>query len=268
MSADDSSSTEKRWDAARYDDAYSFVWEHGAGVIELLAPVAGERVLDLGCGTGHLTAQIAARGAEVVGIDRSPEMIATARQNYPRLRFEVADAASFRFDEPFDAVFSNAAIHWMKDQRAVAASIRQALKPGGRFVAEFGGHGNIRSIETALRRAIREAGYAVSDEPYYYFPTVGEYAALLEGVGFTVTFALWFERPTMLEGGAAGLRDWLAVFTDHFMKDIPAGRREAIIRAVEDALRPELFRDGTWYADYRRLRVAATRGIYNRRGEP
>ena len=228
-------------------------------MIELLAPEAGERILDLGCGTGHLTAQIAARGAEVIGLDRSAEMIATARRNYPRLRFEVADAERWRFDEPFDAVFSNAAIHWMKDQPAVAASVYQALRPGGRFVAEFGGQGNIRSIETALRQAIQQAGYAVSDEPYYYFPTVGEYASLLEGSGFRVTLAAWFERPTALEGGAAGLRDWLAVFSDHFMSQVAAERHAEIITAAEDALRPALFRDGAWYADYCRLRVAARR---------
>ncbi len=259
------SSTDKQWDATRYDDAYSFVWKHGAGVIELLAPEAGEQILDLGCGTGHLTAQIAARGAEVIGLDRSAEMIATARRNYPRLRFEVADAERLRFNEhlrfdaPFDAVFSNAAIHWMKDQRAIAAAVYQALRPGGRFVAEFGGQGNIRSIETALRHAIQQAGYAVSDEPYYYFPTVGEYASLLEGSGLRVTLAAWFERPTPLEGGAAGLRDWLAVFSDHFMSHVAAERYAEIITAVEDALRPALFRDGTWYADYCRLRVAARR---------
>ena len=261
MSAHHPSSTEKRWDATRYDAGYSFVWKHGAGVLELLAPQSSERILDVGCGTGHLTAQIAASGAEVTGIDRSVEMIATARHNYPELRFEVANAEGFRFDEPFDAVFSNAAIHWMKDQRGVASSIWQALKPGGRFVAEFGGHGNIRRIETALRRALQQAGYTVRDEPYYYFPTVGEYASLLEGIGFAVTFAAWFERPTPLEGGHYGLRDWLAVFADHFMKQVGAGERPAIIHAVEDELRPALFRDGIWQADYCRLRVAAIRGL-------
>lgn len=261
MPADSTRSTEKQWDASRYDAGYSFVWKHGAGVLELLAPREGERILDVGCGTGHLTAQIAASGAEVIGIDRSVEMVTTARRNYPRLQFEVADAERFRFDAPFDAVFSNAAIHWMKDQQAVASSVWQALKPGGRFVAEFGGRGNIRSIETALHQAIRQVGYEVSDEPYYYFPTVGEYATLLEGVGFAVTFAAWFERPTPLEGGEAGLRDWLAVFTDHFMKQVPADRRPAVIERVEGELRPVLLRDGTWYADYCRLRVAATRGL-------
>jgi trans-aconitate methyltransferase len=267
MPANLPSPAEKRWDASRYDEGYSFVWKHGAGVIEALAPEAGERILDLGCGTGHLTAQIAERGAQVIGIDRSAEMIATARRNYPRLRFEVADAESFRFPELFDAVFSNAAIHWMKDQRAVATSIWQALKPGGRFVAEFGGRGNIRSIETALRRALRQAGHGVSDEPYYYFPSVGEHAQLLEAVGFTVIFATWFERPTPLEGGAAGLRDWLTTFTDHFMSQVPADQRGHIIAAVEDELRPQLFRDGIWYADYRRLRLAAIRPAMSGQGK-
>src|SRR5512138_1423049 len=126
MPADNQPSVEKQWDASRYEDGYSFVWKRGEGVLEWLAPEAGERILDLGCGTGHLTAQIAARGAEVTGLDRSPEMIATARQNYPRLRFELADAESFHFDESFDAVFSNAAIHWMKDQQAVASSVWRA----------------------------------------------------------------------------------------------------------------------------------------------
>jgi trans-aconitate methyltransferase len=248
---------EKQWDASRYEDGYSFVWKHGADVIELLAPQPGERILDLACGTGHLTAQLAARGAEVIGIDRSPEMIATARHNYPRLRFEIADGESFRFDEPFDAVFSNAAIHWMSDQRAVASSIWQALKPAGRFVAEFGGKGNIRSIDAALRRAMREAGYPVRNDPYYYFPSIGEHASLLESIGFTVTYAIWFERPTPLEGNEAGLRDWLAVFTDHYLKEIPHASRAAIINAVEDELRPAYFRDGIWITDYRRIRLAA-----------
>ena len=248
---------QKQWNASCYEDNYAFVWKYGEGVIELLAPQAGERILDLGCGTGHLTAQIAERGAVVTGIDRSPDMIATAAKNYPDLHFEVADGETFRFDEPFDAVFSNAAIHWMKDQRAVASSIFQALKPGGRFVAEFGGKDCIRAIETALRRAISRAGYAVSEAPYYYFPSVGEHTTLLESAGFRVTFAEWFERPTRLEGGEAGLRNWLAFFTDHYISHIPLDKHEGIISAVEDELRPEFFRDGTWVADYCRIRVAA-----------
>jgi trans-aconitate 2-methyltransferase len=250
---------QKQWNATCYEDGYAFVWKHGADVVELLAPQAGERILDLACGTGHLTTQISATGAEVIGIDRSPEMIATARRNYPAIGFEIADAETFHFDEPFDAVFSNAAIHWMKDQQAVATSIWNALKPGGRFVAEFGGKHNIRAIEAALRHAIQHAGYAVSDQPYYYFPSIGEHAALLEKTGFTVTLALWFERPTKLEGAEAGMRNWLAFFVDHYISHIPAEHQPGIIKSVEDELRPEFFRDGVWYADYCRLRIKAVK---------
>src|SRR4030095_15944911 len=129
--------SEKQWDATRYDDKNSFVWKHGRGVMELLAPKAGERILDLGCGTGHLTNQIAEAGGEVVGIDKSTTMIDEARRLYPDLHFEIADATDFYFEQPFDAVFSNAAIHWMKDQPSVARCNWGALQPGRRFVPDF-----------------------------------------------------------------------------------------------------------------------------------
>src|SRR5580692_2738913 len=143
-----------RWDANRYDAHYSFVWERGRGLLELLAPEAGERILDLGCGTGHLAAQIADIGARVVGIDSSAEMIAEARRKYPQVQFDVADARSFRFAEPFDAVFSNAVLHWVRNAEGAVQSIAQALHPGGRFVAEFGGQGNIASVQAALRAVL------------------------------------------------------------------------------------------------------------------
>ena len=182
--------SEKSWNAALYDDKNAFVWKHGRGVVELLAPQPGERILDLGCGTGHLTNQIAQAGAEIIGIDISEAMIGEARRLYPNLRFEIANATGFHFDEPFDAVFSNAAIHWMKDQPAVTRSIWNALKPGGRFVAEFGGKGNIGAIRAALTRAVNAAGERVNAEPFArYYPTVGEYSTLLEAQGFRVTLA-------------------------------------------------------------------------------
>src|ERR1051325_4868475 len=131
----------RAWDAARYDSAYSFVWERGADLLALLAPQPGERILDLGCGTGHLTAKIAESGAEVVGLDHSTAMIEQARQNHPGLRFEWADAAEFGVPEPFDAVFSNGVLHWVQRPADAAACVWRALKRGGRFVAEFGGKG-------------------------------------------------------------------------------------------------------------------------------
>ncbi|HZM85220.1 MAG TPA: methyltransferase domain-containing protein [Blastocatellia bacterium] len=258
--SEDSKSTEKTWNTELYDGKNAFVWKHGRGVVELLSPQPGERILDLGCGTGHLTNQIATAGAEVVGLDKSPSMIEGARKLYPSLRFEIADAMEFGFEQPFDAVFSNAAIHWMKDQRAVARSIWGALKEGGRFVAEFGGKGNIRAIRTALTDAVEAADETINAEPFArYYPAIGEYATLLEAQGFRVTFATHFDRPTKLDEGDKGLRNWLLTFADNVIESLPEGKREPVIAQVEDALRPALFRDGTWFADYRRIRIVAVR---------
>jgi trans-aconitate methyltransferase len=230
------------------------------GVVELLAPQPGERILDLGCGTGHLTNQIAAAGAEVVGVDKSQSMIEEARRLYPNLRFEIADAADLHSDQPFDAVFSNAAIHWMKDQRTVARRILSVLKPGGRFVAEFGGKGNIHAIRTALTDAVEAAGENINAEPFArYYPSIGEYATLLEAEGFRVTFATHFDRPTKLDEGERGLRNWLFTFADNVVESLPENKREPVIAQVERELAPVLFRDESWFADYRRIRIVAKR---------
>ena len=250
--------SEKRWDASAYDNKHSFVWKYGREVLELLSPREGERILDLGCGTGHLTSQIAAIGAAVIGLDKSLAMIERARTLYPDLRFEAADATSFHFDESFDAVFSNAAIHWMKDQDGVADSIWRALKPGGRFVAEFGGKGNIQKVRSALREALDAGGFTWDREATRrYYASIGEYAELLESHGFRVTYATHFERPTKLDGGESGLQKWLEVFADNELAGVPGGEREIVIRAVEQRLKSDLFRDGNWFLDYKRLRIVA-----------
>lgn len=258
VSNEDKPASEKTWNASAYDTRHSFVWKYGEEVLELLAPQPGERVLDLGCGTGHLTNQIAARGAAVVGLDKSPAMIERARTLYPQLRFEIGDAADFRFTEPFDAVFSNAAIHWMKDQDAVAASIWGVLNMGGRFVAEFGGRGNIKKLRTALHNALKAGRYSLNTEATRrYYASIGEYSTLLESHGFRVTFAAHIDRPTKLEGGESGLRKWLEVFADNELAAVPETERDGLIYRVEQELKPELFRDGSWFADYKRLRVVA-----------
>src|SRR5436190_18459317 len=247
--------TSQSWDAGLYEDKHAFVWKQGASLVELLAPKPGERILDLGCGTGHLTAAIAEAGASVVGLDQSPEMLEQARSAYPNLEFVLGDARKFSFEDSFDGVFSNAVLHWVRSPEAVIRCVRDALKPGGRFVAEFGGKGNVRAIEAALRVAAGRAGLRL-DEPLWYFPGVGEYATLLETAGLEVRFATLFDRPTPLEG-PDGLKSWVRMFARGVLDAAgPKGERD-FLRAVEEAARPTLFRDGTWQADYRRLRVVA-----------
>jgi trans-aconitate 2-methyltransferase len=231
------------WDAARYQTRHSYVFAHGEDLIDLLAPSAGERILDLGCGSGQLTAKIAESGAVVIGLDRSEEMIAEARRNFPSLRFEVADAAKFSVDAPVDAVFSNAALHWVKDADGAAASIARALRPGGRFVLEMGGKGNVQTIIDALGAV----------ETPWYFPSVGEYTSLLEQHGFEISFAALFDRPTRVEG-EDGLEDWLAMFAGSIAS-------AESFREVANRLRPKMFREGAWTLDYRRLRVQSLRSM-------
>ncbi len=246
------------WDPNLYDAKHAFVWQLGAGLIDLLAPRAGERILDLGCGTGHLSAEIAARGATVVGFDNSLEMIARARAQFPRLRFEVANARNFQVTEPFDAVFSNAALHWIPEAEEVISCVARALKPGGRFVAEFGGKGNVSQILTGARRALQEMGVTLDGEVNpWYFPGVVEYGTLLERHGLTVEFATLFDRPTPLEDGENGLRNWMRMFGAVILKRLPTDRQEELMARMEHLLRPSLWREGHWTVDYTRLRVLA-----------
>jgi trans-aconitate methyltransferase len=246
------------WNADLYDKSHSFVWKFGAALLELLEPKSGERILDLGCGTGALTAQIAATGAEVIGIDSSSEMIDQARRSFPQLQFEVADARTFALDGMFDAVFSNAVLHWVQEPELAVARIRAALKTGGRFVAEFGGRGNTQLLADGLRRQASAFGITGYETPWYY-PGIAEYSSILERHGLEVTFATLFDRPTALEG-ADGLRKWFEMFGGSLLDRLSRGDRQACLSALETELRPELYRDGAWFADYCRLRIVARAG--------
>lgn len=254
--------TRDSWNARLYDNKFAFIWEYGSNLIDLLDPQPGETILDIGCGTGHLTHAIAERGASVIGTDFSPAMIEQARANYPGIRFEVADASDFTLAEPVDAVFSNAVFHWVRDQEGAAACVARALKPGGRLVTEFGGKGNIGQIIAATIEAMCEAGYPDGAErnPWYY-PSIAEHATLLERYGLETTSAVLFDRPTLLDGGEAGLALWLEMFGDSFFANIPETTRQQIVAHIEQRLRLALFRDGSWHADYRRLRIVARRVV-------
>lgn len=243
------------WNAACYQQQHSYVWQHGESLLAQLNPQRDERILDLGCGTGQLTEQIAASGAEVIGIDSDRAMITQAQTNYPHIPFQVADAASFQLpelpepSEPMDAVFSNAVLHWVPQAEAAARCIAAALKPGGRFVAELGGKGNVQAILTSLEQVSGRA-----DLNPWYFPSLGEYAGLLEQAGLEVTFAHLFDRPTNL--GKAGLAGWLEMFSQRFFADLSAAQWAQTVAAVEANAR-QLCQNGEWIADYRRLRIVA-----------
>ncbi|HLW77411.1 MAG TPA: methyltransferase domain-containing protein [Bryobacteraceae bacterium] len=240
---------DKQWDAAGYQERYAFVFKYGEGLLELLDAKAGERILDLGCGAGQLTAKIAEAGARVCGMDASPEMIAQARENYPAIDFEVADATAFTVAEPVDAVFSNAVLHWVKDAESAIERVHAALKPGGRFVLEMGGRGNTQTLLNAVREVAGEL-----ESPWFY-PSVGEYSSLLEKRGFEVRFATLFERPTPLNS----IEDWLEMFGGKLLVGFTVKRLQEIRKNVAEILRPAMYRDGAWMLDYRRLRVVAVK---------
>ena len=254
-------SAAERWNSELYQSSHSYVWNYGRDLLVLLDAKAGERVLDVGCGTGQLTSEVAQCGAEVVGVDVSPEMIASARQNFPQLRFEVANAEALPFVNEFDAVLSNAALHWVRDQPGALASIARALKPGGRFVFEMGGHRNLRKTIAAGCEAMRALGV---DDPEsripWYFPSIGEYAPRLESAGFEIRFAALIERPTPLKNGEGGFAHWIEMFGGFALASVGTDKREELRRRWEDLARPALFHDGVWVIDHTRLRVIAVKG--------
>jgi len=241
------------WDPERYARNARFVSDLSAAVVELLAPEPGERILDLGCGDGVLTAKLAAIGCHVVGVDGSAAQIEGARKL--GLDARVMDGERLSFNGEFDAVFSNAALHWMRNPEAVIDGVWRALRPGGRFVAEFGGHGCVAKIKKALVGALDRRGLNGEAAVPWYFPTVEEYSALLKKIGFSVASIALIPRPTPLPGDVTG---WLETFGESFTDCLPPAERPAYIAEVCEALHPELSdSEGKWTADYVRLRFAA-----------
>jgi trans-aconitate methyltransferase len=186
-------------------------------------------------------------------------MIGQAQKNYPTLRFMLADARDFDLKKPFDAVFSNAALHWVKEPERVLSRVWNTLRSGGRFVAEFGGKRNVEKLLEGFYRSLEIIGRggSVARTNPWYFPSIAEYSSLLEKQGFDVTFACLFERITALDDGGRGLRNWIQMFCNPFCSGLSAGEQEQFIRESENLLRPVLFHDGSWFLDYRRLRVVA-----------
>lgn len=245
------------WRAEDYERSGRFVTDLGAGVLEWLAPQAGERILDLGCGDGVLTLKLREAGAEVVGADSAPDMIATAQAK--GLDARLTDAEALPFAAEFDAVFSNAALHWMLKPEAVIAGVARALKPGGRFVAEMGGHGNVAAIRVALAAAF-EAETGSPADPPWFFPTPESYAARLEAAGFAVARIALIPRPTPLPGS---IRDWLTTLAAPITAPLEPALKARLLDRVERLAAPALREEtasgapGRWIADYQRLRFVA-----------
>lgn len=246
------------WNAQLYNDKHNFVYHYGMGLIDLLDPKPYERILDLGCGSGELTAKIHELAGNVVGMDKSPEMIARAKEQYPSCDFEVGDATDFNFSEPFDALFSNATLHWVVDSKKVIANMYSNLAEGGRMVVEFGGKDNVKAVIDALRDSLRQWGYVrQANLKLWYFPSIGEYTSALESQGFTVTFAQWYDRPTELADKDTGIVDWLAMFAKPFFNRISNEDAFEIRNEVQKNLHDRLFKNGKWQADYKRIRIIA-----------
>jgi SAM-dependent methyltransferase len=247
--------TIQTWDPDRYDRNARFVSDLGQPVLELLAPRAGERILDLGCGDGVLTERLVAAGCRVVGVDGSPAQVAAARAR--GLDAHVMDGQALTFENEFDAVFSNAAMHWMKRADAVIAGVRRALRPGGRFVGELGGEGCVAIIRAALVAALERRGIDGTALDPWYFPDVASYGQRLAAAGFAVRWIALIPRPTPLPGDVTG---WLETFAESFTGALPARERPEFLAEVREALRPLLCdASGAWTADYVRLRFAAAR---------
>jgi trans-aconitate methyltransferase len=247
------------WNTELYDGKHSYVFKFGEDVLNLLNAKPGEYILDLGCGTGHLTNLIAESGIDVLGIDSSSGMIEQARLKYPSVKFEVMDAANFTFEKKFDAVFSNAVLHWIPEKEKVVNCVFNCLKQGGRFVAEFGGKDNVKRIVKSIRKILETNGYSENTKYIdWYFPSIGEYSSILEKYGFRVTYAVHFDRDTFMEEGV-DVVSWLDMFAKNIFKGIYPDKKNELIELIKEDLSPTNRKDGKWFIDYKRLRIAAVK---------
>lgn len=252
--------TNTSWNASLYDNKHSFVFKYGEDLISMLAPQAGERILDLGCGTGHLTHRISLTGARVTGIDNSASMIGKASAIFPDIDFRVMSATDFHFDETFDAIFSNAVLHWVLDKEAAVDRIIRHLRPGGRFVLEMGGKGNVEDIVVNTRKVLTRHGYYKNaTTQLWYFPSLGEYTSLLEKKGFRINYASHYDRPTELQDTENGIKDFLKMFGNAFFRNIPEQDIDPVLEEIQESVRPTNYRDNKWYGNYKRLRIEAVK---------
>ena len=246
------------WNAIDYEEKFSFVHCYGENVLELVEKGNGGLAVDLGCGTGPLTPELKEKGYRVLGIDESAQMVEAARAAHPEITFMQGNALTFSLEERADVIFSNAVFHWIdRDcQKDLAGNLASQLKPGGMLVTEFGGKGCAQAVHSTLEKCFSERG--LKYPRVFYFPTIGEYASVLEKAGFRVVFASLFDRPTP-QNTQDGLTDWIRMFIKKPFEGMDETSKAEILKETEDRLRSRLYVDGRWYIDYVRIRVKAIR---------
>lgn len=246
-----------KWNSSLYDDKHSFVSEYGKKIIGFVNIEREQKILDLGCGTGLLTKELAKKGAEVIGVDSSREMIQRAKVNYSNLKFQVEDAIKLPFENKFDTVFSNAVFHWILNQKGLLEGIYKVLKKDGLLVCEFGAKGNIRKIEDAFKKSIEAKGIQYISK--FSFPSMEEYKALLETAGFKVKHIVVYDRPTILADGKNGLRNWILQFFSDYLEKLSDKEIEEVLMKSEEICQNTLWKDTQWVADYKRIQVIAVK---------
>lgn len=240
------------WNAEKYNEDFKFVHKYGEDVMELLTSPKGSNVIDLGCGNGNLTKKLKEKGYNVIGIDDSDEMLNIARKKYNEIKFVKGNALTFKI-EPADAIFSNAVLHWIdkEKQQELLNNIASNIKKGGEFVCEFGGNGCAKIVHSELRRIFEKNNLKYKFN--FYFPTIGEYAPLMEKVGLRVKYAILFDRPT-LQNGENGLEEWIRMFNMAPFKGLTENKIQEIINETKKRLEPVLCKEGKWFVDYVRIR--------------
>lgn len=244
-----------KWDSSLYDSKHDFVTEYGKGLLEFVPKDDRQIILDLGCGTGTLTAQLSSLCNKVIGVDSSQNMIARAKEQFDNIEFMVCDALALHFEKEFDVVFSNAVFHWIDDHDLLLKNIHKILKPQGILVCEFGAYGNIVTIENAFVNACKEIGYDY--KPKFNFPTTENFGKLLNKNGFIIDRIYDYDRPTPLKNDKKGLANWMKQFFASELETMPEDIKVIIIKKVEKFTRETLWNGHEWVADYRRLRAIA-----------
>ena len=243
------------WNSSLYDSKHDFVAEYGKGLLEFIPKNNVQTILDLGCGTGTLTAQLADLCSKVVGVDSSQNMIVKAKKQFENIEFSVCDALALPFEKEFDVVFSNAVFHWINDHDALLKNIHKALKPRGLLVCEFGANGNIATIENAFINVCERLGYHY--KPKFNFPTVEMFGEMLEKNGFVIDKIYDFDRPTVFKDGEQGLTNFLKQFFASELEVMPEHIQTSLFNEIAESTRGTLWNGKEWVADYRRLRAIA-----------